>query len=63
MHCQNEYVKSSIWAAMLALYVTIAGIEKLPMIITTLGNDVRLLTSHVYLCYNALPCTGIPVII
>jgi hypothetical protein len=48
---------------MLALYVTIAGIEKLPMIITTLGNDVRLLTLHVYLCYDALHYTEVPVVI
>jgi hypothetical protein len=36
-----------------ALYVTIAGIEKLLIIITTSGKDVQPLTLHVYLLYNA----------
>jgi hypothetical protein len=48
---------------MLALHVTIAGIDKLPMIITTLGNDVQLFTLHVYIHYNALHYTKVSIVI
>ena len=51
MHYQNEYVKHV--SSNVALYVTIAGIEKLLIIITTSGKDVQPLTLHVYLLYNA----------
>jgi hypothetical protein len=53
----------STWEAMLDLYVTIAGIEKLPMIITILGNDVRVFALHVYLRYNALHYTEVPAVL
>jgi hypothetical protein len=51
VHYQNEYVKHV--SSNVALYVTIAGIEKLLIIITTSGKDVQPLTLHVYLLYNA----------
>lgn len=59
MHYQNENVKHvssnvALYVTIAGLHVTIAGIEKLLMIITTPGNDVQLLTLHVYLRYNAL---------
>jgi uncharacterized membrane protein YccF (DUF307 family) len=58
VHYQNEYVKHvssnvALYITIAGLHVTIAGIEKLLIIITTSGKDVQPLTLHVYLLYNA----------